>query len=868
MLPGALCGATAKRGVLAMALCPTQVRWSWLLRRVVYHRPVMAEPQLMQASRLPWWTWLLPLPLFHLGTWLSLGFGIGLGSSLWYMPIPLGLALVHWWGPRVLLGLWLNALLCAGLWGLDELCGQELTWAAKLWRYPLYALPETIAVGLSWLLAGRLLHCRVWMPDAAELLRFGLLGLALPITLGGLLTQGQFVALDVLPSAQFSQAFQLGWIADLLGGLAVTVPLLMAASHALERRGWSLTHGAQPLPGNGAITTQHVMEFGALALTIWLLTRQDGTNGILLAGLAGLWAALRFRMPGAFGFTIGMVVLTLLIPGAVGSIDKATMPQTHLALSVLLLEVLVVARAVQTATDRLDERGRAEAQVRAEQEHLRITLESIGDAVIATDHLGRVARMNPVAEQLTGWRTTEAAGRHLDEVFVIRNARTRRPVPSPVARVLGSGTVVGLANHTVLIGRDGTETHIADSGAPIRGAGGAVVGVVLVFRDVGDEERAREQALQQQKLEALGQLAGGVAHDFNNLLAAIIAAAELLGRRLDPTGPDARYLGIIANAGSRGADLARQLLAFARKAPLRDEPVDLNRIVQDTAALLERLIEKRIVVQVEQDPARPMTQGDAGQLQSVLLNLGINARDAIAGTGRILLTTAIVKINSEESAVLGVTPGVYARITVVDDGCGIALDVLPRIFDPFFTTKPSGQGTGLGLAAVFGVVRAHRGAVGVVSAPGKGSCFTLHLPHADALPVGLAASVAELRPCSVLLIDDDEAVRGAWGALLTAAGCSVEAHDGGDGALSRLGREPLPDLVLLDLDMPGAGGGALCQAIRLRHPGLAVLMISGHAPGAILGSLLDQPRTGFLAKPFGRDQLALAVRRIAPELTG
>jgi signal transduction histidine kinase/CheY-like chemotaxis protein len=473
--------------------------------------------------------------------------------------------------------------------------------------------------------------------------------------------------------------------------------------------------------------------------------------------------------------------------------------------------------------------------------------------------------MNGVAERLTGWPLGDAAGRHLDEIFRIINATTRAAVPSPVARVLGSGLVVGLANHTVLVARDGRHTHIADSGAPIRAADGTVVGVVLVFRDVGDEERVRAQAMQQQKLEALGQLAGGVAHDINNVLAAVLAASELLAGR----GDDGvrRHATTISTAAQRGAAMVRQLLTFARPGADRQEAVELNRLVQETVALLERLLERRIVLATDLDPVPAMVLGDPAQLQNALINLGVNARDAIAGTGRITISVTRVALGEERAAELGLAAGVHVAVSVTDTGRGIASDVLPRLFEPFFTTKPAGQGTGLGLAAVYGVARAHRGAVTVASELGRGAVFTLFLPQAAIGPTAPVAPVPGWNGRgAVLVVDDDPVVRSAIADLLATTGFQVEQATGGMEAIDRIRAGLVPSLVVLDVDMPAPGGAATCRLLRALHADLPVLFISGWGADAEVERLLAEPATGFLPKPFRLDACGVAIGRLASGL--
>ncbi len=400
--------------------------------------------------------------------------------------------------------------------------------------------------------------------------------------------------------------------------------------------------------------------------------------------------------------------------------------------------------------------------VRRVAEDLRITLDSIGDAVIATDVHGKIARMNPVAERLTGWSAADAIGRPLPEVFRIVQAQTRQPSENPVEQVLATGEVVALANHTVLIAKNGTEFQIADSGAPIRNDKGAVVGVVLVFRDVTERYALEEKLRHSQKMEAVGQLAGGVAHDFNNMLAAILGAADLMAIKIPKDDLTRKYVDIVAKSAERAAELTRKLLAFSRKGEVETVVVDMHQVIRDVVTMLEHTADKRVRIETSLTAEPSTVMGDFVQLQSALLNLGVNACHAMPEGGSLTFSTRLTELDpiACRNSAFALKSGWHIEVDVRDTGCGIPVENIGKVFDPFFTTKEVGKGTGLGLAAVYGTVMQHDGSVTVYSEVGRGTVFHVLLPV-----VGHRAATTEptadiVRGSgTILLIDDEEAIR-------------------------------------------------------------------------------------------------------------
>ncbi len=527
-----------------------------------------------------------------------------------------------------------------------------------------------------------------------------------------------------------------------------------------------------------------------------------------------------------------------------------------------LTQALLILATTRVAVRLLRRARAAEQEADRSREDLRITLESIGDGVIATDRVGLVVRMNPVAEQLTGWPIAEARGRPLTEVFRIVEAHTGRPAELPVARVIATGKVVGLANHTVLISRNNTRYHIADSGAPIRDAQDEVVGVVLVFRDVTREYSLQQQLVHSQKLDAIGRLAGGVAHDFNNVITVIISAAEMLGRK----ARDAETLSfqrMILESARRAGGLVDKLLSFARRQPASSTKVDLHRVLEETVGMLQSTIDRRVAIDYLPCSGPAIVVGDPSQLQSVFLNLGINAWHAMEEAGRITIETELVEL--EEAAVEGspfaLTAGAYVRVSVRDTGVGIPPEHLAKVFDPFFTTKDAGSGTGLGLAAAYGTIQQHRGSITVESEPGKGTVFQIHLPltHEE---LGAHHGVANIRRGSgrILVVDDEDSIRATARLILLDLGYEVELAADGEEAVALVSRDPQRfDLVLLDMIMPNMNGRECFHALRSIRPDVAVILTSGFTREGDLAQLKAAGLRGFVRKPYVTATLSEAV---------
>ncbi len=478
-------------------------------------------------------------------------------------------------------------------------------------------------------------------------------------------------------------------------------------------------------------------------------------------------------------------------------------------------------------------------------------------AIIAYDNELRVQRWNPAAAAMFQWTADEVLGGELptipDEERAAFDLMRQRARDGESARGLSARCRR----------KDGGVLDVQVSTAPLRDASGSVVGIIAMLADVSDQRKLEAQLRMAQKMEAVGLLAGGVAHDFNNLLTAIKGFAALLEMTIDANAQASEYLGEIGKAADRAAALTSQLLAFSRRQLLRPEPLNLNARVTGLEQMLRVLMgdEGQLMLDLDRSAARVLA--DPGQVEQVIMNLAVNARDAIKGrpSGRVVITTCNVSLTSEFVA-WGVEPmpGAYVRLDVRDNGVGMDRATQARIFDPFFTTKEPGHGTGLGLATVFGIVKQSGGYVWAESTPGAGSTFSVYLPAArisaptPEIGVPTVVSGKEL----VLLVEDEEAVRRVARRALEMHGFRVlEARDGREAlAISELNDV---DILITDVMMPGMLGPAVASALRERKPALPALFMSGHTDELVRVGLLD-PSTPFLAKPFTPSQLAHKVR--------
>jgi PAS domain S-box-containing protein len=488
------------------------------------------------------------------------------------------------------------------------------------------------------------------------------------------------------------------------------------------------------------------------------------------------------------------------------------------------------------------------------QRQNRLLLDSIGDGIIGLDGEARVVFANPAAARILGVPSGEMRGRPFSAV--VQHAGPRAD-PCLVLQSLADGRV-HVAADDGFTRRDGTTIPVESVTTPIMD-GGRIVGAVVALRDASERRRLEEELRQAQKMEAVGQLAGGVAHDFNNLLTAIITCGRMVQEALAPDHPAQPDVDEILASADRAAQLTRQLLAFARRQRLAPRALDLRESVAGMERMLRRVLGETISLTVKVPPEPVVIHADPGQIEMVVLNLAVNARDAMPGGGELELAVGL----AEEAETEGAPARPMAELAVRDTGVGMDEDTQDRIFEPFFTTKPSGKGTGLGLATVYGIVKQSDGVIHLRSSRGKGTEFRVLFPvhagdHAPgpSTPLPVSAGGSE----RVLVLEDDEVLRTLVCRALTGAGYRVVEAARPSQALARAADGQV-DLLVTDLVLPERSGWQLFREIAGHCPGLRIVVMSGFAVEPVTGDDSLPPEVPFLPKPFAPNDLLVKVRQ-------
>jgi PAS domain S-box-containing protein len=489
-------------------------------------------------------------------------------------------------------------------------------------------------------------------------------------------------------------------------------------------------------------------------------------------------------------------------------------------------------------------------------------VESSEDAIIGCTLGGLVIIWNQGAERLFGYSAEEVIGQPTstnaglnwpDELRAMKKVRSGEHVPP---------------FETVRRRKDRKEIHVSVSVSPIRDQDGLVIGASAIYRDISDRKKLEEQFHQAQKMEAVGQLAGGVAHDFNNLLTVISGYSEVLITRLPANDPTRGFIQEIHKAGERAAHLTRQLLAFSRKAVVEPRVLDLNTIVADTEKMLWRLIGEDVSLTTALAPGLGQVKADAGQIEQIIVNLAVNARDAMPQGGKLTIETRNVELDSNYTKLHPeVKPGRYVMVAVSDTGSGMSQETKGRIFEPFFTTKGSGNGTGLGLATVYGIVKQCGGHIGVYTELGQGTSFKIYLPPVEEkVSSGKSLHGQKIAPHgneTILLVEDDDAVRAITKLALQSVDYKVlEARNGAEAVrICERYTEPI-HLLITDVVMPEMGGRQVAERLAALNQGIKVLFLSGYTDDAVVRHGILQAEVAFLQKPFTPMALANKVRDV------
>jgi two-component system, cell cycle sensor histidine kinase and response regulator CckA len=527
--------------------------------------------------------------------------------------------------------------------------------------------------------------------------------------------------------------------------------------------------------------------------------------------------------------------------------------------------VVLYEGALEDITDRV----KAESALQANERRLTQILEAVPLGILVSDSEGRIMFVNAAAQQILGQDiVADASVTDLARVYNSYVAGTNDIYPierNPIARALAGEA---FAVDDVEIREGGRIISLSVQGAPILNSEGAIVAAALAFSDVTEKKALEGQLRQSSKMEAVGQLAGGVAHDFNNLLTVIMSYGSMLLDRLGPEDESREDVQEIAAAAVRAAGLTRQLLAFSRQQVLQPRVVNINAVIIDVEKMLRRIIGEDVELQTSLAPDLAAIHADPGQLEQILMNLVVNARDAMSGGGRVCISTSNAELPADPKAGAPFNAGGPCVIlSVSDTGAGMTPDILQRIFDPFFTTKAPGYGTGLGLSTVYGIVKQSGGEIHVDSELGAGSTITLYFPRftgsAQTLADVVMPSASSCGSETILLVEDDANLRSLVARVLTGRGYRVHMADTGVAGLA-IASDPLIqlDAVIADVVMPGMNGRELVEKLLAANPGLGCLFMSGYTDDEILRRGVSRGEAAFLQKPFTPDQLAQSLRSV------
>jgi PAS domain S-box-containing protein len=567
-----------------------------------------------------------------------------------------------------------------------------------------------------------------------------------------------------------------------------------------------------------------------------------------------------------WGFAITVTLLltagiaSFLVPMLHDHVEE--FDQLHMSLAVRGLVGLVLIFDLYTIYQQL-QIYRIRSELVKREELFRLISENAADMIAVVDVRGNRLYNSPSYQRVLGYTPEELqATSAFDQIHPDDRAKVEEVARQARDRGEG-GTTQYRMRH-----KDGSWRVLESGASAVLGADGKVEKLVIVNRDVTSSKQLEEQFRQAQKMEAVGRLSGGVAHDFNNLLGVIIGYAEFLQERLEPGNSLRASVDEILQAGKRAASLTRQLLAFSRQQVLDPKVMDLNTAVLDMEKLLRRLIGEDIelITLLSVDLGR--VKADQGQLEQVIMNLAVNARDAMPHGGRLTISTK--DFTMDETFVrrypYPVQPGPYVLLEVSDSGVGMDTETKVRAFEPFFTTKEKGKGTGLGLSTVYGVVKQSGGYIDIETSPGVGTTFKIYLPCVDEeivvpIPSSSVTSSPESGNETILLAEDEESLRRLTRTSLELGGYKVLEAGNGTEALEIIKDHARPiALLLTDVVMPGMGGRALAQELSRRHPEIRVVYMSGYT-GQTVGSMAAiEPGSDFISKPFTRDALTRKIR--------
>ena len=513
-------------------------------------------------------------------------------------------------------------------------------------------------------------------------------------------------------------------------------------------------------------------------------------------------------------------------------------------------------------------RKQAVASLREGEANLRLTLDSIDEAVIVTNPKAQITRINPAAEKLTGYSSTEVTGKPLASILPLLETQSGQPVVLPSLPEIMADRAKTLPAQALLKNRAGAESIVVYSQAPMLDDTNSARGIVVVLRDVTTQHRLEEQLYQAQKMESIGQLAGGIAHDFNNILAVIVGYGEILREQLQNQPSAAEDLQMMLRGAQRATDLVQQILAFSRKTKHERSPILMQTVLKEALKFLRSTVPSSIEIVPRISTDLPLVLADPTQIYQVVMNLSTNAVHAMRGTqGRLEVRLEAIHADTEFAVNhAGLREGEYVRLSMSDTGHGMDEATLKHIFEPFFTTKGQGEGTGLGLSVVLGIVQAHGGGIFVYSRPGEGTIFHLYLPALSIARDDASATTTSIPPGNgerILFVDDEPAICGSARRVAESLGYRVTTFNNPLAALEHFKEHTSEfDLLVTDLTMPGTTGIELADAVRKIRSDLPIILTTGFAAELTENSLQAQGISKLLLKPFTTTSLAQALGEV------
>lgn len=505
-------------------------------------------------------------------------------------------------------------------------------------------------------------------------------------------------------------------------------------------------------------------------------------------------------------------------------------------------------------------------ELEAEKSYLNNLFDNAPQAIAMSDVDHRIRRINKEFTRLFGFTQEEVAGQLIDSLIVPEEYLEEA---QDYSRNVNEGKILNFEN--IRKRKDNTLLNVSVLVSPIT-IGNRIVGHYGIYQDITERKDAeaekrdlKEQLHHSQKMEALGLLAGGVAHDFNNMLTVVSGFTEIIRKKITAEDQGLNtYCQKISEASKRASDLTAKLLAFARKGEFKIVAVDIHTIVKNVISLFEHTVDKRIVITERFHAEQAVVMGDGSQLENAVLNLAVNAQDAMPDGGKLTFTTDNVDVgkNTLRHRSVGLNPGLYLKLTIEDTGVGMDKKTVSRIFEPFFTTKEEGKGTGLGLSSVFGTIETHDGVIDVSSRMGKGTTFTIYLPLAKSSledPEGTSGFYLEGRG-KILVVDDEELVRDIFRDMLEELGYSIETCTNGKEAVEFYKKNYFDiDLVIIDLMMPKMDGHDCLKALKEINPDIRVIVSSGYSTNSEISNIIDEGALGFIKKPFSAKELSTVI---------